>query len=115
MPEGTFLDGEITLIGQQKRNFSYTSDFYGYSGTTLTIRNIPQLVWATETLEVYSVSACTDFPSTAYTQMYSILIQLKGGTIPGMSWSVSNVSTSCGVQTTVPVDSANGGVVNIYY
>lgn len=113
---GTPLGGVITLIGRQKRKFSYSCDFYGYSGTNLTVQGIPQLKWATETLEVYSVDACSEFPNTAYSQMHGITIYLNNGTIPPVNWTVTNVATDCGVQTTVGTNGAEGdGEVNIYY
>lgn len=115
VPEGTFLGGQITLIGHKKRNFSYTSDFYGYSGTTLTVRDIPQLVRATETLEVYGLSQCTDFPNTAYSLMHSIGITLKGSITPSVGWSINDVATACGVQTTIVVNGASNGAVAIFY
>jgi hypothetical protein len=112
---GTFLGGQITLVGHKKGNFSYTSDFYGYSGTTITVRNIPQLVWATETLEVYGVSQCTEFPNTAYSLMYAIGIKLTNGITPYMGWSINDVATDCGVQTTVVNQGASNGAVAIFY
>jgi hypothetical protein len=116
VPEGTFLGGQIKLIGQKKGgNCSYTSDFYGYSGTTLTVRNIPQLVWATETLEVYGVSQCTEFPNTVYSLMSSIGITLKGGITPSASWLINDSATDCGVQTTTVINSASNGAVAIFY
>ena len=115
VPSGTFLAGEIRLTRRQKRRFSYSADFYGYSGTTLKVTRIPQLVWATETLEVYGVNDCGDFPNTAYTQMSAIQMYLQNGTVPSMSWSINNVATDCGVQTTVVVGGANQGIVNINY
>jgi len=112
---GTFLGGQIQLIGQTKKHFSYTCDFYGYSGTTITVRGIPQLVWATETLEVYGVTQCTEFPNTAYSQMFAVSLRLKGGITPAVGWSVTNAETACGVQTTIVADGGSDGAVNIYY
>jgi hypothetical protein len=112
---GTFLDGEIGLLARRKNHFSYTCEFYNYSTTILTVRRIPQLVWATETLEVYGVNECTDFPKTAYSQMGSIYMVLNNGYIPTVGWTVTDAATSCGVQTTIVVNGANNGAVNIYY
>ena len=115
VPEGTFLGGQIRLLQHKRGNFTYSSDFYGYSGTTLTIRDIPQLIWATETLEVYGVNQCTEFPNTVSTLMHSIGIILSDGVTPYMGWSISNVVTTCGVQTTVVTNGASNGAVAIYY
>jgi hypothetical protein len=112
---GTFLGGQINLIAHKRKNFSYTADFYGYSGTTITVRDIPQLVWATETLEVYGVGQCTDFPNTAYSLMYAIGIKLTDGITPYMGWTITDVATECGVQTGVVIQGAANGEVAIYY
>jgi hypothetical protein len=115
---GTFLGGQIKLTGGHQKGsnlYSYTCDFYGYSGTTLKVTDIPKLVWATETLEVYGVDQCTDFPNNVYTLMHSIGIQLKGGITPSLGWSIDNVATDCGVQTTIVAHGATNGAVAIFY
>jgi hypothetical protein len=108
------LTGIIQLLHHKRSRFSYRSQIFGISGTELLVYNIPQLIWCTETLEVYGVNECTDFPNTAYSQMYDINVQLKRGTAP-LAWSVTNAATSCGVQTGVIVNGPSNGVVNIYY
>ena len=112
---GTFLGGQIRLLGHHNNHYSYSADFYGYRGTTLKVTGIPKLVWATETLEVYGVTACSEFPNTAYSQMSAIQMFLQDGTVPSVSWSINNVNTDCNAQTTIVVDSANQGIVDIYY
>jgi hypothetical protein len=108
------LTGIIQLLRRKHGRYSYTSQIFGISGTELLVHNIPELIWCTETLEVYGVNECTDFPNTAYSQMYDINVQLKRGTAP-VAWSVTNAETSCGVQTGVIVNGPSNGVVNIYY
>jgi hypothetical protein len=108
------LTGIIQQITRKRSLFSYSSQIFGISGTELIVRNIPELIWCTETLEVYGVDECTEFPNTAYSQMYDINVQLKRGTAP-LAWSVTNAQTSCGVQTGVIVNGPSNGVVNIYY
>jgi hypothetical protein len=115
VPVGTFLGGQIHLIGQAKRNFSYSCDFYGYSGTTLTVRDVEKLVWATETLEVYGVSQCSEFPNTSYSLLSAILITLRGGITPPVNWFVTDRATSCGTQTTIVRNGASDGAVAIFY
>ncbi|HYZ75057.1 MAG TPA: hypothetical protein VE641_18405, partial [Chthoniobacterales bacterium] len=112
---GQFLGGQIYLIGKKRSKCSYSCDFYGIPGTTLTVRSIPQLTWCTETLEVYGVNQCTDFPNSAYTQMYGINIFLRNGYPPSMQWSVADVQTSCNVQTGIAYGGAVNAVVDIYY
>jgi hypothetical protein len=112
---GQFLGGQITLTWKRRALCSYKCDFYGISGTTLTVRRIPQLVWCTETLEVYGVNQCTDFPHTTYTQMYNINLVMRNGYPPSMNWTVTNVLTDCGVQALVAYGGAVNAAVNIYY
>ena len=115
VPSGTVLAGQIRLLGRQTHGYSYSADFYGYSGTTMKVTRIPKLVWATETLEVYGVDQCGDFPNTSFTQMSAIQMFLQNGSVPSMSWTINDANTDCGVQTTVVVDGANQGAVNIYF
>lgn len=110
-----FLGGQISLIAKKRSVCSYTCDFYGINGTSLTISNIPELVWCTETLEVYNVTQCAEFPSMAYSEMYGINIVLRNGTAPSMNWAVTNAQTNCGTQTTVVANGAVNGTVYIYY
>jgi hypothetical protein len=79
------------------------------------VSSIPQLVWCTETLEVYGVNQCTDFPNTTYTQMYNINLVMRNGYPPSMNWTVTNVLTDCGVQALVAYGGAVNAAVNIYY
>jgi hypothetical protein len=111
-----FLGGQITLIGKQRKLCSYTCDFYGINGTTLTINNIAELVWCTETLEVYGVTECTEFPPEAYSEMFTITIDLNTGEAPpSMGWTVTNAQTNCGTQTAVINNGPVNGTVYIYY
>jgi hypothetical protein len=112
---GTFLGGQITLNSKSNGLYTYTSDFYGINGTSLTIYNIPQLVWCTETLEVYGVSQCAEFPNMAYSEMFGIYIYLRNGTNPTMNWSVTNAQPYCGTQTTIVNDGSVNGTVYIYF
>jgi hypothetical protein len=108
------LTGIIHLIRHKRSLFSYSSQIVGISGTELLVYNIPELIFCTETLEVYGVNECSDFPNIAYSRMYDISVQLKKGPTP-LAWSITNAATSCGVQTAVIVNGPNNGVVDIYY
>jgi hypothetical protein len=110
-----FLGGVIRLTAKRRSACSYTCDFYGINGTSLTVSNIPELVWCTETLEVYNVTQCAEFPKEAYSEMYGITISLRNGTAPSMNWTTTDAQTSCGTQTTVVTNGAVNGTVYIYY
>ena len=111
---GKSLTGVIKYVGRTNKKFDYTCQFTGISATNYSVNQIAQLTWCTETLEVYGVSACSEFPNTAYSQMSGINVRTKAGT-PSVNWGISNISTSCGVQTTVVTNGATNAVVDIYY
>ncbi|MBV8485111.1 MAG: hypothetical protein JO077_19875 [Verrucomicrobia bacterium] len=112
---GQFLGGQISLIKKKRALCTYKSDFYGIDASILTVRDIRQLVWCTGTLEVYGLDQCTDFPNTAYTEMYSVNIVLTNGYAPSMQWTVTNAATSCGVQTGIGYGGAVNAILDIYY
>jgi hypothetical protein len=47
--------------------------------------------------------------------MYGIGITLKGGATAPANWLIYDIATDCGVQTTVPINSASNGEVAIFY
>jgi hypothetical protein len=108
------LTGIIKLLSHKGRKFSYSCQFFGFPGSMLRVHGIRQLVWLTETLEVYGVNQCTDFPNTVRSLMYDINVQNRHG-YPPVAWSVTNADTVCGVQTTVPINGGYTGAVYIYY
>ena len=108
------LTGFIQQIRRKRSLFSYSSEIVGISQTELIVRNIPELIFCSETLEVYGVGECSEFPNTAYSQMFDINVQLKRGPTP-LAWSITNALPSCGVQTAVIVNGPSNGIVNIYY
>ena len=111
---GQSLTGVIKFVGKTAKKFDYTCEFTGISATNFSTNQIAQLTWCTETLEVYGVDLCSEFPSTAYSKMSNINVRTKAGT-PSVTWGVSNVATSCGVQTTVVTNGATNAAVDIYY
>lgn len=111
---GQKLTGVIKLTSHSGANYNYTCRFTQFSGTNFSIKNIPQLTWCTETLEVYGVDQCTEFPHTSFSKMHGIKL-LTGTTVPSVSWTPTDVSTSCGVQTTIVTNNGSNGAVNIYY
>src|SRR5260370_16399646 len=111
---GKNLTGVIALTGNAGGKFTYSCDFTGISGTNFSIQNIAELTWCTETLEVYSVTACTEFPKTAYSRMSGINL-LTGSTTPSVSWAPTDVQTNCCVQTTIVTNGGSRSIVDIYY
>jgi hypothetical protein len=58
--EGDLLVGRIALRSQAGPSFSYVAEFDGIAGTALSVPNVSELTVATETLEAYQISACSD-------------------------------------------------------
>jgi hypothetical protein len=111
---GHSLTGVIKLTSQREKKFSYSCEFTGISGTNFSIKEIPQLTWCLEALEVYGVDQCTDFPNTPYSRMSGINVRTNS-TTPSVSWGIGNLETACGVQTTIVTNGGVNAAVDIYY
>ncbi|KAJ7820546.1 hypothetical protein B0H13DRAFT_2130062 [Mycena leptocephala] len=70
---GVTLDAIIALTGSGLNNTSSSS-------------GVPELTFATETLEAYGVTASSDYPAGA-TVFRNIDIELVGGRAPSFAWS----------------------------
>ncbi len=93
--------------------FSYTSEFTGIANSSVTVSNISELTWASETLETYGTAQCSDYPAapTAFTQ-----IGLQTDVVPdSLNWEVANAITDCGQHASVTSPSAVQGEVDIFY
>ena len=111
---GQLLTGRMGLVSHTNAEFCYSCEFKGIAGTNLSIKNIAQLFWCVETLEVYGVNQCSDFPNTPFTKFSQINIQNEG-TVPSMNWTIGNNQTACGVQTTIVTDGALNATADVYY
>jgi hypothetical protein len=111
---GQLLTGIMRLVSENNPEFSYSCQFKGINGTNLSINNIAQLMWCVETLEVYGVTECSDFPNTPFTKFSRINIRNEG-TVPAMSWTIGNNQTDCGVQTTIVTNGALNAAADVYY
>ena len=113
MNSGDELTGVIALSSQSGSSFDYTSTFSSHpQAGTLSLTGSAELVWATETLECYGITAASDYPAGT-TVFNNIQVTTTGGT-PDLSWSVVSDSAD-GVTATVNVDGATNGVVTITY
>jgi hypothetical protein len=112
--QGDTLTGIVRLTSQTGNQFSYVSSFDGHPDLDLPVDGISELVWATETLEAYQISQCSDYPNSPDTAMSSISIT-NSDSAPVLAWQVSNQVTDCN-QSSIIVNAANpGGQVNINY
>jgi hypothetical protein len=109
---GDSLTGVMTLTGQSGSSFDYDCAFTGI-GTTLSVQNIAELLWANETLEAYAVSQCSDYPpgGCAFT---AVEILTEAGT-PTLNWTPENRVTDCGQSVTVISNANPGGEIDIAF
>ena len=111
---GDTLVGVMTLTGHAGNLFNYLCEFQGIAGTSLPVQNLPELVWCNETLEAYSLNACSDYPDTDYTAFQTISLQ-TGTTTPSVNWTPVNQVIDCGQHAGVVSNSATDGEVDIFY
>jgi len=111
---GQTLLGLMTLSGKSGTRFNYNSEFRGIPGTSLPVQNIAELLWCNETLEAYTLTQCSDYPSTDHTAFQEINIQ-TGSVFPTLKWTPVNAVTDCGQHVVVISDSATSGEVDIHY
>ncbi|KAF8313643.1 hypothetical protein DL93DRAFT_2156138 [Clavulina sp. PMI_390] len=109
---GATLNGLISLISWSGSSFNYYTSFTNIAGTTLSVYGSAQLVWATETLEVYGVKYLTDF-SSGSTVFSNINIRTQAGT-PAVFWSTVS-SVQDGAVTTVNTQGATNARITIKY
>lgn len=93
---GDLLTGTMTLVARYSRGFTYRCEFEGRPGTALVVQDVPELVMCWETLEVYGLTKCTDYPNAQQTAMTSISIQIGGGDTPAVTWTPAAWVTDCG-------------------
>ncbi|KAF9266521.1 hypothetical protein L218DRAFT_996698 [Marasmius fiardii PR-910] len=111
---GQSLQGIVQRTGQNADgSFNYLSGFAGI-GSGVALNNSPEMTYAVETLEAYSISApATDYP-TGCTQFNGIGLTLTTGA-SSVSWSTVQDDPD-NVHTTVATNGANGnGAIKICY
>ena len=112
---GDDLLGVMTLTGKAGTSYSYLSSFAGFATTNLQVNNIEQLTWANETLEVYGVANCSDYPDTNKTAMRAIEIKTEGNTEAIINWQAVNSVTDCGQHCAIVSNASPGGEVDLFY
>ena len=111
---GKSLTGKMTLTAQKSSGDTYVIEFEGISKSKLTMKGIEEMVWFAETLEVYNVDVCADYPNQAFLEMSKIDIKIKSKTAPA-SWVTQAGDPACGVQTTIVTQGGKNAAVDIYY
>jgi len=110
---GDSLEGVIRLTGYSDTSFDYKAGFTGINNSLLTITGVRELVYVTETLEAYSITQSSDYPSGS-TSFTDINVTLTDSTFPSLSWSTSSDADE-GLSITVDVDGSQDGEVTAHY
>lgn len=113
---GANLTGVMKLTSDSGNIYSYSSSFTrdSIAGSTLQLNNAPPFNWADETLEVYGISKCSDYPSDEKIKMSDIQIKVDS-TYPTITWTPANVATECGQHTNIVSNSSAHGEVDLYF
>lgn len=110
---GEVLHGVMTFAGQGAKGFAYQSEFQGIPGTKFSIQDIGELTMATETLEVYSVDDCSEYP-VGMTAFLGIGMTLES-LVPEFQWYSSNWPHACRTNLQIVSQSITNGEVDLYY
>lgn len=110
---GDVLTGIMTLASQTAGAFNYVSSFAGHNDLDLAVDEIGELIWATETLEAYQISDCSNYPNAPQTAMSSIGVTTAG--TPALSWQPTNSITDCNQSSNVISGANPGGEIDIVY
>lgn len=116
---GQVLQGVMTCTSQTGTEFTYKSSFVGYPAVDLILTDSDELIQASETLECYGLTACSDYPSTSLTAMYDIEIRTgtpgTNGTDATLNWAPVTNFTDCGQNCLIISNDSPGGAVYLYY
>ncbi|KAF8179756.1 hypothetical protein K438DRAFT_1977123 [Mycena galopus ATCC 62051] len=110
---GQQLHGEVQLVGGSGGTYNYNSAFTNVGGSSLTVDGGEELAWATITLETYSTTSSSDYP-TGSTVFSGINLELDDGTFPGLNWATVS-DTADGITTTINSESSTNGEITITY
>lgn len=110
---GKELHGRILLKSHSGSKYSYVAEFTNIDKTDLAAKNADELVWATETLEVYGVTKTDDYPdgSTVFEDIY---IETQDDSTPSVKWEAVS-DTKDGIKTTVNKQGSKNAKITIKY
>jgi hypothetical protein len=117
---GTILQGIMKLTSDSGNAYSYNSSFIVDSagtilqGDTLQVNNIAQLTVAFQTLEVYGITECTEYPADTMVKMTNIQIKMDS-IYPTITWNPGDFVTDYGQKTIIISNSSDSGEVDIYF
>ncbi|KAF8310674.1 hypothetical protein DL93DRAFT_2230138 [Clavulina sp. PMI_390] len=108
---GQVLQGIISLTGIGNVGYNYICYFNGL-GYRMSVTGSKQLMWATETFEVYNIQSKSDFPLGS-TMFSNIHLRTIAG-YPSVFWWTDS-STQDDVEALVSRQGSNGGAIQIVY
>jgi len=113
---GDTLIGVITLLATYADGtHNYRCEFSGLPDTTLMALGVPELTAAEQTLEVYGLTASSQYPTCPFTAMSNIAVQINGSAVP-LNWNPGTMNSPQFGERTAVVSNANpGGEVDLYY
>jgi hypothetical protein len=111
---GDNITAAVTLVSQQGSICNYNASFANYPELDLPVNGVGELVWASETLEAYMISECSDYPNALSTSMSSIEITTNGNN-PPLVWSITDRVSDCNQHTKVLNGINPGGQIDIFY
>jgi hypothetical protein len=117
---GTILHGVMKLTSDSSNIFNYKSYFtvdssgFTLPGTALQVNNLAQAKWAFETLEVYGITDCSDYPPDIKVKMSRINIKMDS-VDTALTWTPLNVAMECGQHSKIISNSSDSGEVDLYF
>jgi hypothetical protein len=112
---GDQLIGLMTATLLAGGAINYTSQFVGIPGSRLLAQGLTELVLATETLEVYGLTASSDYPNAPMTAMKGIDLQVNNVPAPLAWMPYTMTSPPFGEHASVVSNVTPGGEIDIYY
>jgi hypothetical protein len=115
---GDTLVGRMTRVTKEVMlplGALWTCEFVGIADSKLSIFTTDELLDCVETLECYSITRGSDYPSSTDTRMRAIAITDGDGTAPALAWGAVDKVTDCGQHTVIVSDSPMGGEVQLWY
>lgn len=110
---GKELHGRILLKSSSGSKYDYQAEFTNIDDTSLKATGSAELVWATETLEVYGMKKKSDYPDSK-TVFEDIALETKSDSSPSVKWSAVSDSDD-GVTATINTQGSKSAKVTINY
>ena len=112
---GDTLTGLMTLLSNSNNKYNYKSAFLNKDSTSgLEVDSTPLLNFAFQTLEVYNIANCYEYPADTAVRMTNIEIETDN-VYPATYWDTISFITDYGQKTKLVSTSSHDGEVDIYF